>query len=512
MITSILQNRFFIILCFTFIFIRWINIYGLQSSREIPLEADDAFSYIFHAKALDTWKPNSTKFFLSFEILDKKLETNSWPEFFRKRFYHRLKRFYHIGHALYLNLLNKVTFTNYIQTFWISIYLLGACLILIPMIITKKLFGTYASVFSGIIILFSYLEVPHQMTGAPREWTNLFYVCIYFLWRLKLTNKIFALLLTSVMLPLVSFHPIGKPLCLLFLIFSLLMLMFRNQRKKAIISFFITLFAISFYYALYAFFEVTNLNFSYQIKFLPLLGFKSIYLMFFPFFTPNIGIKDAVFQIFMIYPSLIGLIYFSIRKDFIFSLMIMWIIGPHLAFHFLQFEYLPALNYYPLKEYLNTSTIILNSIISAHLLLNVLPNKIIIIHRVLEKQWVPLTTILVLILFIQFSIYPKTFRNYFGDRHNFSSPIDFIKKIDTIVPTNDCIVFRNEYLLYSYYTFSNVDRSVALVLNWEGKILNYSNTDYKKCKYFAIMTVPGEKIAKEPVIKINNYLLLKGML
>ena len=89
--------------------------------REIPIEADDAFSYIFHAKALDTLKPNRTNFFRSFEILDNMLEKNSWPEFYRKRFYHRLKRFYHIGHAVYLNVLNKITFTSYIQTFWISI-------------------------------------------------------------------------------------------------------------------------------------------------------------------------------------------------------------------------------------------------------------------------------------------------------------------------------------------------------------------------------------------------------
>ncbi len=480
--------------------------------REIPIEADDAFSYIFHAKALDTLKPNRTNFFRSFEILDNMLEKNSWPEFYRKRFYHRLKRFYHIGHAVYLNVLNKITFTSYIQTFWISIYLLGACLILIPMIISKQLFGLYTSVFSGIIILFSYLIVPHQMTGAPREWVNLFYICIYFLWCLKLTNRTFALLLTSTMLPLVSFHPTGKPLCFLFLVFSFLMLMFYNQRKKAILSIFISLFAISIYYALFAFFEVTNLNLSYQIKFLPILGFKSIYSMFFPFFTPNMGIRDAIIQIFMIYPSLIGFIYFFKKREFIFSLIIIWIIGPHLAFHFLQFEYQPALSYYPLKEYLNTSTIILNSIISAHLLLNILPSKIIAIHRILEKQWVLPVTSTVLVIFMQFSIYPKRFRNYFGDRHNFNSPIDFIKTIDSAVPTDDCIIFRNEYLLYSYYTFSKVDRPVALVLDWKGNILNYSNTDYKKCKYFAIMPVPGEKIVKIPLIKINNYLLLDGML
>jgi hypothetical protein len=172
MAESPIKTKIFYVAVLVFAFLRCFYIHEIQTQRHLPVEVDDAFSYLIRSVIVDKDPAQQSNLLKSFASLKNQIPSKTKAEFSGNRIYHRMKEYYHPGYTLALLALHKIAGFDYVDLWWALLYLLNVYLIVFSALLIRKIASVDAAMLCLGIYGFSFLIVPHQFTAAPREWAN----------------------------------------------------------------------------------------------------------------------------------------------------------------------------------------------------------------------------------------------------------------------------------------------------------------------------------------------------
>ncbi len=484
-----------IILC-----LRVWGIASVHQDREMPIEVDDALSYILHSAILDKDPTYESPMLQSFGELEIRMPQVTLEDFYRHRIQHRLKEFYHSGQAIIIYLTHKVTGVDYLPIWWSYIYLFNILLILLGGALIVRLAGYEVASAAMALYGFSFLLVPHQWTGAPREWCNLGFIGSM-LYYLRLREKLTSLRpwewLCFISLLFVCFnsHRVGWLLTGQVIGFEFLMrLMNRNWRasyRAPLIFASLTLgvFLVQFLFLkLYGVpsYQTTPMEWASDVNlWLRLKNFvyepAKAMVKLTPFGYGGVLVRmlgAGLISIFFIISFLEFLTKQSNAKNII--ALFLASLPVYIAFHLFGMDYRPATRYYFYYSYVHTSFLLILTIFVSFGFLKSI--KYIFPKNEKIRLFAPLALVFVL-LGSHWGQTQASIQN-FSNRHQMTSPQNTIEEWEIqSTDNNKCIVVKGEVLLYALIIWGDLNRSVSYnhlcqtTSNWTNSV------PHQDCKY-----------------------------
>lgn len=457
------------------IIFRFYHLYEIQSYRELPIEIDDAYSYLYHAKVLDVDPSFDSPLMKSLKDIELADPHKTWRDLYNNRIYHRIS-FYHLGHAAITLIIKKLTGLSYEMVWWILTYLFNALLILFAGLLLRTLFSDTVALFAMGIFGLSLQYVAHQITAAPREWSTLFFIAsLYYFIKRNTAGSLKILYSFPLIISLffcLSSHPLGKLYLAQFTGCVLFLFLFKSINKMQTIKTLLYIaIAASIYQLIFWILQIPHYPKIPQsvdpsmtiVNALKLFFNKSIDLTF--QMSALSSIKSGVMK--MITAGLIGIgfMYTIVRRkrDFQHSLMFPLLLSAasiQIIMHFLVQDFRPATRYYYFGDYYYTFWFLITSLLFS-LGLTFLLNKI------TPKSLFAMVTILGVAI-IDFNLYSKNsalteLSNSLKKRHeSIHSPkklISVLEEQQKIKPS--CVQFYSESNLFMYLTYANYQNPIS---------------------------------------------------
>lgn len=348
----------------------------LYRQSPLPVEIDDSLSYLIHGAVLEQDPGFKSPLLKSFDGLSyRPAGADTETDWQINRVYHRIKEFYHTGHALIVVLLHSALGMDWIAIWWAMAVLLHCYLFLYAGLLFREVAGPAKAALALAFYSFTFIIVEHQTTAAAREWTNAGLLAVlYHVMRLdsrKLKSKSAehthaALLFINAFICTFS-HSLGR--AYLGLVLAALALKFALKRKLSrgfVLSLSVLGSMIVLLPALHPLLGVKVAP-SASVQFVPasnwishIVGFiagflRSLYGASFLWLTPDQNVGRFMLLVVLVGVSY-GLILFVTRKGLeLFRWCALGLIAQAFLFTRVGQNYQPVAEYYFFGSYLNTA-------------------------------------------------------------------------------------------------------------------------------------------------------------
>lgn len=373
---------------------RFYEISEIRERNPEPIELDDALSYLMHGTFLLKDPAHTSNTLSSFSDLEFVGTAKHYYDWSSNRQHHRIKYFYHKGHAFLVAAIHTLTRQDFIDIWWNLTYIFNFLLIVILAMLISHLHSKELAAFSVLLYGPCITIVFHQLTAAPREWATLGFLFSFYYFskiiEIKKIDKLTFLNLSMLILSsfvMYSFHTIG----LLYLFFISVLAIFSFYFGKRNISLYALCFSAIALSIMTTKFLMIGFNVSSEegqkaqlaIQNYGLGNLKSYinlsYLETMPLIFGNIT-RSIYLAIFVCISCVFGF-YISVRDilknrnkllKFRSQLLLVSVIGmftASLTLEFMGIEYAPITDFFLVGSYLSTLKLLGVTILLAHSIL-----------------------------------------------------------------------------------------------------------------------------------------------
>ena len=526
------RKHFFAIIGLVILFRICMIFFLWEGRRGVPIELDDSLAYIMHAAVLEKDPSYQSPFLKSFLDLNYHSPQESWADWHQNRIFHRMKIFYHGGHAFLIYLLKKITGIDYFTIWWGLLIIFNIASILIVALLIERLHSALVASIAIILYAFSFLIMAdHPITAAPREWSQLFFlISVYLLVgtgkQLNFWKKVFycvVVLLSCV--ACLSFHSIGKILMLELSFIGFMWMVFSFSRKTVYNFIFICFLGLFSWLIAYNFFSwvfhvpkidaasLVHLNFQRGIIYTGLLFcFNTIFhvlKMSFVSMAMNSFFRGAC-EILLVLILIGGIWQLFSKSASRIRALFLAILLTQIGMYFVAIDYKPYVNYAYFEEYhYSIYFIFLTTVFGI--------GSLLLLRRLFRKTLLSSRSIFILLMcFLGLSIaynYTETQKvswQMIGATLEHVHPEGFVKKIEVeMQKQNTCIVVNDEITLYSLMTFGSYQYNISYNEFCKNSGEFYSNAiSSNQYKYIFINTHLCRPNVSFEVIFEEGYLLL----
>ena len=442
----------------------------LQFNRSQPLEADDAYSYLLHARTLFDDGGLSSPAQAPFKVLQYYPVPKTDAQNLENRLYHRVIYYYHNAHAALLRVMNLVV-NDYDLVWWIHLYLFTVAWTLLTWQIAKKLVPA-TPLMAWIGSVFIFLSVAHQLTAAPREWVNLAFLAMIALWvSLPAKPRYGQLILAAfIACATVNTHPLGRVVTAMVLALvaseAVLEHWYKKVSARRSIQVGIALligWIVGEISSRYLFPHIESPTYS-AFRYRSWNDLGDVILndwLAQALRTQPLPFSKALSRALLIVSTILGMVTWVRQKQ---TLLVLWGLGMFLSILLLTFYgqlYALPNSYYWFHTYLYSVFFFVIALAAGTCWGQILAS--------LPARWASALALIFLVVYFNIGA-RRSFKayQYWVDRNNFESPRLAFEELRKIGAPGQCVTIHSESLLYEYLLTADLGRPVSFRFDCNG--------------------------------------------